>query len=98
MDLFRWILFFVIIYGALNALRYSRGSKKATDAKDRGIQTARMNMYLGTMLVSMALIQILYYEGSTVRIVIGSIFLLLGLFNVLAGYRNFTKWNQSTGQ
>jgi hypothetical protein len=94
MDFFRWILFLVIIYAAFNALRYSRGWRKAAEAKDRGTQQALMNLYLGAMLISMGTIQLIYYEGSNARIVIGAVFALLGLFNVYGGYRNYRRFQQ----
>lgn len=89
MDFLQWVLFFVIIYGAMNALRYSRESRRTDEPRERGKSSALMNIYLGTMLIAMAIIQLFYYEGSTVRVVIGSLFLLLGVFNVWAGSRNY---------
>lgn len=94
MDFLQWVLFFVIIYSALNALRFSRGSRSATDSKQKGVQAAKMNMHLGAMLISMGIIQVFYYEGETFRLIIGSVFLLLGLFNLFAGYRNHSKWSK----
>jgi hypothetical protein len=96
MDLLQWALFFIILYAAFNALRYSRSTRKATNPREKGIESGKMNMALGAMLISMAFIQIFYYEGSSVRVAIGIVFLALGLFNAIAGYRNYSKWNQTT--
>lgn len=43
---------------------------------------------MGMMLIFISFIQLLLSNESTLRIVLGALFLVLGLFNVFAGLRN----------
>jgi uncharacterized membrane protein len=62
--------------------------------KKTGLYTAKMNICMGLMLLFIATIQILLFEGSTVRVIVGSIFLLIGLFNLFAGLRNHSVYSR----
>lgn len=67
---------------------YSLKHRRSADPKTRGLLAARMNIVMGIMLILLALIQMLLFTGSTVRVIVGAVFLLLGLFNLFAGLRN----------
>ncbi|MMZ71032.1 hypothetical protein D1872_342510 [compost metagenome] len=54
----------------------------------RGKSSAKMNIFMGFMLIILALIQMFMYSGSTVRVVVGALFMVLGAFNIFAGIRN----------
>jgi len=45
---------------------------------------------MGFLLLQMALVQIVLFEPDTIRIIIGSTFLLIGLFNLFVGLRNIS--------
>ncbi|MFF2480613.1 YtpI family protein [Paenibacillus sp. NPDC058071] len=77
----------IIITLALTVL-FSYKSRRSTDAKTRGLNASRMNISMGAMLVFIAGVQLFLSNESTARIVIGSVFLVLGLFNLFAGFRN----------
>lgn len=47
-----------------------------------------MNIFMGVMLIILALIQMFMFSGSTLRVVIGAVFMVLGAFNIFAGIRN----------
>jgi len=51
-----------------------------------------MNIAMGVMLILLALIQMLLFAGSTLRVIVGAVFLLLGLFNLFAGLRNHSVY------
>ncbi|MNP82201.1 hypothetical protein D3C76_1807660 [compost metagenome] len=43
---------------------------------------------MGFMLIVLALIQMFMFSGSTVRVVVGALFMVIGAFNIFAGIRN----------
>ncbi|WP_127531143.1 YtpI family protein [Paenibacillus kobensis] len=88
MVVFHWILFIGIIVTSVLSVVNSIKSRRATAANDRGIYSAQMNIYMGIMLVLIALSQMLMYNGSTVLVIVGAVFMVLGLFNLFAGIRN----------
>ncbi|MNN91914.1 hypothetical protein D3C81_2100970 [compost metagenome] len=47
-----------------------------------------MNISMGFMLIVLALIQMFMFSGSTVRVVVGALFMVIGAFNIFAGIRN----------
>ncbi|MCI3925141.1 YtpI family protein [Paenibacillus sp. TRM 82003] len=67
---------------------FSFKSRRAADPKSRGLYAARMNMSMGALLILFSLVQFLLFEPDTVRVVVGTLFLLLGLFNLVSGIRS----------
>jgi hypothetical protein len=53
-----------------------------------------MNISMGLMLISISVIQLFLFTGSSVRVVVGAVMLLLGLFNLFAGIRNYGIYNR----
>ncbi|WP_127571667.1 YtpI family protein [Paenibacillus xylaniclasticus] len=88
MVVFHWILFIGIVVTSGLSVIYSFKARRATDMDDRGLYTAHMNIYMGIMLLLIALIQMLMYNGSTLLVIVGAVFMVLGLFNLFAGIRN----------
>ncbi|PYI57072.1 YtpI family protein [Paenibacillus flagellatus] len=79
------VVFIVSLFGTvLFSFRYRRQQSR----KARGIDAAKMNMCMGVMLVAISFIQLLLFTGSSVRVIVGAVMLLLGLFNLFAGIRN----------
>ncbi|MGI2295452.1 YtpI family protein [Paenibacillus sp. GXUN7292] len=64
----------------------------------RGLHTARMNISMGIMLIFIAGVQLLLSAESTMRIVIGALFLVLGIFNLFAGLRNHSIFRKRIEQ
>jgi ABC-type spermidine/putrescine transport system permease subunit II len=73
---------------------YSFKSRRSQDPKLRGIYSARMNMAMGAMLIVIAVSQLFFFTDSNMRRVFGTICLLLGLFNLFAGLRNYSAFNK----
>lgn len=87
-DAFLYI-FYVFLFITLGlSIFYSYSSRREKDPATKGVKTARMNISMGLMLIGIALNQWLGYDYSTRRLIIGMMFLLLGLFNLFAGLRN----------
>ncbi|OUM96140.1 MAG: hypothetical protein A9Z00_07335 [Thermobacillus sp. ZCTH02-B1] len=84
----QWVLAIGVLATLGATVYYSLRYRRSADPKTRGILQARMNIVMGVMLILLALIQMLLFPGSTVRVIIGTVFLLLGLFNLFAGLRN----------
>jgi len=89
---FHYILLGLITAALIFSVFYSFRSRTQQDAARRGLYTARMNISMGLMLVGLALLQLLVFEMSTVRVILGTVFLLLGLFNLFAGLKNQTVY------
>ncbi|MDF2670503.1 MAG: hypothetical protein K0R67_2809 [Paenibacillus sp.] len=93
------ILMAVILLTLFGSVYNSFKYRSQTDHKLRGLHAAKMNMCMGIMMIAISFIQMLLFSGSTVRVVIGAIILLVGLFNLFAGIRNhgfFNRMNSDT--
>ncbi|XEC96458.1 YtpI family protein [Paenibacillus tarimensis] len=88
MVVLQWLLIAGIIAMLLLTVFFSMKSRRSRDVKFRGLNAARMNICMGVMLVLLSLIQMVMFSGSSVRVIVGSLFLVLGLFNLFAGLRN----------
>jgi hypothetical protein len=94
MDTLQYILYTAVVVTSLMSFYYSSRRRRADTVKKGGLYSARMNICMGLMLIFIALIQIVMFENSTVRVIVGSLFLLLGLFNLFAGLRNHSVYTR----
>ena len=92
------ILPYVLYAAALLALAswavFSVRARRAEDPKLRGLHRARVNISMGALLILAAFVQFALFEPDTVRIIVGSAFLLIGLFNLFAGLRNHAYYRR----
>ncbi|MWV44026.1 hypothetical protein GRF59_10310 [Paenibacillus sp. HJL G12] len=88
MVVIRYLLFALLVIACICAALYSNRSRRAKDARERGLYGAVTNIFMGIMLVVLALIFMFIFRGSTVAVVIEAVFLVLGAFNIFAGIRN----------
>jgi uncharacterized membrane-anchored protein len=88
MAVFHYVVYTLFLATFALTVFYSFVYRRQTSAKKRGLFAARMNMSMGAMLLSIALLQIILFSGSTVRVIFGAVCLVLGLFNMFAGIRN----------
>ncbi|TNJ58681.1 hypothetical protein FE784_38015 [Paenibacillus hemerocallicola] len=85
------VIFACSLFGSvLFSVRYRRQVSR----KARGMDAAKMNISMGAMLISIAIIQLFLFTGSTVRVIVGAVMLLLGLFNLFAGIRNYSLYDR----
>jgi len=84
-----YICYAGIVVCCVISVIFSFRSRRATDPNVRGLNAARMNLSNGALLILASLVQFLLFEPDTIRIVVGSLFLLIGAFNVFAGFRNY---------
>jgi hypothetical protein len=90
----QWALGLLIVLTSVLSAVFSYRARRSGDAKLRGLNGARMNICMGLMLIFIALIQMILFTGSTLRVVIGALFLVVGLFNLFAGFRNQSHFNR----
>lgn len=88
----QWILSAFIFIALCATVFYSFRYRRVTDQRLRGLYNARMNIVMGVMLVLIAAMQALL-PGSTIRVIVGAVFFVLGLFNLFAGLRNHSIYN-----
>jgi hypothetical protein len=91
-QLIQWLLAPGILISLVFSVIFSYRSRRSADARMRGIYAARMNISMGVMLLIIALVQLFLSAESTLRIVIGAFFLVLGVFNLFAGLRNLSLY------
>ncbi|MBB6732613.1 YtpI family protein [Cohnella zeiphila] len=94
----QWTFGAIVLVTVVLSVVFSYRSRRSRDPILRGLYGARMNICIGLTLIFLALIQMVLFSGSTLRVIVGSMFLVLGLFNLFAGIRNhsyFTKHRSS---
>lgn len=91
-QLIQWLLAPGILISLVFSVIFSLKSRRSADARLRGIYAARMNICMGLMLLIIALVQLFLSAESTLRIVIGAMFMVLGVFNLFAGLRNLSLY------
>ncbi|REK75847.1 YtpI family protein [Paenibacillus paeoniae] len=91
-QLLQWLLFPGILITLTFSTLFSFKSRRAKDTRTKGIYAARMNISMGGMLIFIAAVQLFLSNESTLRIIIGAIFIVLGLFNLFAGIRNLSVY------
>lgn len=94
-QLMQWLLVPGILISLVFSAIFSFKSRRSADARTRAVFSARMNISMGVMLLFIALVQLFLSGGSTLRIVIGAIFLVLGVFNLFAGFRNLSLYSST---
>ncbi|WP_068619920.1 MULTISPECIES: YtpI family protein [Paenibacillus] len=83
-----YVLYAILIIACVGSVYFSLRSRRSTDPAARGLYAAKMNVSMGVMLIVLAIIQMFMFSGSTIRVIIGALFMVLGAFNIFAGLRN----------
>lgn len=92
-----WLQYFIfaaVLFCSLSSVYYSVRSRKAESMRQRGIFAARTNIFMGLMLTLIAFTQLFLFISSYIRMGVGVVFLLLGLFNLFAGIRNHNLYSK----
>ncbi|MBM7565411.1 YtpI family protein [Paenibacillus sacheonensis] len=92
-----WAIVVLICVTSLMSVNYSFKARRASDVRQRGILSARLNMSMGIMLVFIALFMMLAFSGSTIKVVISCLIIVIGLFNLFAGIRNNSVYRSMKG-
>jgi len=89
---YQYVLTVLIVASLGFSVFYSFRYRLHKDPQARGLYAARMNISMGMLLILLSLVQLFQFEMNTVRLVIGALLLLLGLFNLFAGLRNHSRF------
>ncbi|WP_440118316.1 YtpI family protein [Paenibacillus sp. QZ-Y1] len=87
-DVLKYVLIAIfalaMVCSALNSIR----SRRTTDAATAGLYRSWTNIWMGGMLIILALILMFVFTGSTLSVVVEALFLIMGAYNLFAGLRN----------
>ncbi|QHW30640.1 hypothetical protein GZH47_07080 [Paenibacillus rhizovicinus] len=92
-----WAIVILICLTSLMSVNFSYKARRTSDTRQRGILSARLNMSMGVMLVFIALFMMLAFNGSTVKVIISGLIIVIGLFNLFAGIRNNSVYRSMKG-
>ncbi|WP_426249357.1 YtpI family protein [Paenibacillus pabuli] len=73
-----------MVCSALNSIR----SRRTTNPVLVGLYRSWTNIWMGGMLIILALILMFVFTGSTLSVVVEALFLIMGAYNLFAGLRN----------
>lgn len=93
--LIKYLLFILLIVFVIGAAVYSFSSRRASNPRDKGLKRSVMNVLLGAMLVTLALMSMFLFHGSTVNIIVEAVFLVIGAFNIFSGLRSYGYYNRN---
>lgn len=96
-----WIeyaLFLSALTAGCCSIYFSANARRAESALQKGLYSAKLNIAMGAMLIAIASIQLFLFQTSTVRLVVGGVFMVLGLINAYAGIKNFRAFKQMSDQ
>lgn len=93
-DVLMYILYAGLILSSIMSVVYSFKSRRSTDPVVRGSSSAKMNIWMGFMLIILSITQMFIFSGSTLRVIIGAVFMVLGAFNIFAGIRNNSYYSR----
>lgn len=95
---FQYILSASILITLGLSVYYAIRYRRHPDPIERGVLSARMNICMGLMLILLSVTQLFFFTDTAVRRVIGTIFLLIGLFNLYSGIRNHSLFAKKRKQ
>lgn len=89
MNTIQLILSGIIMIFLLLSVWFSFRYRRAKDPRQRGLQSSLMNICMGLMLIAIAVTQLFFFTDTNMRRIFGTVCLLIGLFNLFAGLRNY---------
>jgi hypothetical protein len=87
MVILNWLLLICIFASLVLSVIFSTKSHRAKAPEVRAHNACWMNIWMGILLILGGLFFQLFFTGSTLKVVIFAIMLLVGLFNLVAGVR-----------
>ncbi|KIL42375.1 hypothetical protein SD70_00025 [Gordoniibacillus kamchatkensis] len=94
MQTLQLFLFSFIVLTVAMSVGLSVRARREKDPAKRGVWSARLNICMGIMLISIAVSQLFFFNDSNIRRVFGTVCVLLGLFNLFAGIRNYGAYSR----
>ncbi|MNW13703.1 hypothetical protein D3C71_2117280 [compost metagenome] len=78
-----------------SAAVFSFSSRRAADPQEKGRRRSIMNILLGAMLVTLSLMSMFLFRGSTISIIVEALFLVIGAFNIFSGLRSYGYYSRN---
>ncbi|AOZ93859.1 YtpI family protein [Paenibacillus crassostreae] len=88
LTIIKYILLILLVITCISAAYYSIRSHRSNNPIDRGLYGSITNIFMGIMLIMIAITFMFIFHGSTPSIIVEALFLVLGAFNIFAGLRN----------
>ncbi|MBP1993267.1 YtpI family protein [Paenibacillus eucommiae] len=82
------ILSTFIVIALACSFYFSFRSRKEKNPNKRGLYLSKMNIFLGIMLLLIAITQLFFFTDSNLRRIFGIVCFLLGFFNLFSGIRS----------
>ncbi|NBI28273.1 YtpI family protein [Chengkuizengella marina] len=98
MNFLNYLPYIIVLVSAWLSFYFSMKARRTKDAKQQGLMRSRMNMSIGVTLLTISCIQLFLFEFTWPRIIVGIVFLLLGLANIYGGIRNHVHIMKFTNQ
>jgi uncharacterized membrane-anchored protein len=93
--LIKYLLFVLLVVFMTGAAVYSLSSRRTSDPLEKGRKRAIMNVLLGAMLVTLSLMSMFLFRGSSINIVVEALFLVIGAFNIFSGLRSYGYYSRN---
>ncbi|WP_379135860.1 YtpI family protein [Paenibacillus sp. sgz500958] len=84
----KYLLFILLVIFVISAALFSIAARRTPDPLDKGLKRSALNILMGAMLVTLALMSMFLFHGSTLSVIIEAVFILMGLFNMFSGLRS----------
>lgn len=91
----KYLLFILLVVFVIGAAVFSLSSRRAINPMDKGLKQSIMNVMLGAMLVTLSVISMFLFRGSTINIIVEAIFLVIGTFNIFSGLRSYGYYSRN---
>ncbi|KUP21151.1 YtpI family protein [Paenibacillus sp. DMB5] len=91
----KYLLFILLVVFMIGAAAYSLSSRRTSDTQEKGRRRSIMNVLLGAMLVTLSLMSMFLFRGSTLSVIVEAVFLVIGAFNIFSGLRSYGYYSRS---
>jgi len=89
-----WALLALVVVLSVLSVYYVFKSRRAGEPGLRGLYGARSNISMGALVIAIACLYMLLFSGSTLKVIVVAVLILLGLFNIFAGLRNHAFYSR----
>lgn len=94
LSVIRYALFFLVAASCIAAAYASVNARRKPNPLDRGLMQAYANISMGVMLLSLSIVAMLMFSGSTPAVIVEAVFMVLGAFHIFAGLRSRSHYSR----
>ncbi|AIQ51844.1 YtpI family protein [Paenibacillus sp. FSL R7-0331] len=92
--LIKYLLFILLVVFMIGAAAFSLSSRRTSDPAEKARRRSVMNVLLGAMLVTLSLMSMFLFRGSTLSVIVEAVFLVIGAFNIFSGLRSYGYYSR----